>query len=213
MNRAARRAAGMKKSGISVRNRVAVVPMEHTESYLTHEILNEGRWASDKHLIILQPPIDRGRADADWVATTLERMWETRRRKGTLPMKVAIGNGEDVEIDVGLIDVTVFFQMPPGVPAAIPAREEDWDLTLTENLRHLDSVCAGALHDQMILATTPHRFHSDGSPLLHYHNLILGMRQEVRGDMDMLGPLDMEPLLKALGKSGPVSVIGGMARE
>jgi hypothetical protein len=92
----------------------------------------------------------------------------------------------------------------------IPTREEDWDRTLTENLRHLDSICAGAFHDQMILATTPHCFHSDGSLLLHYHNLIFGMRQEVCGDTDILAPLDMGPLLKALSKSGPVSIIGGM---
>ena len=48
------------------------------------------------------------------------------------------------------------------------------------------------------------------SPLFHYHNLIFGLRQEVRGDMDILGPLDMEPLLEALSKSGPLAFIGGM---
>ena len=28
--------------------------------------------------------------------------------------------------------------------------------------------------------------------------------------MDILGPLDMEPLIKALGKSGGLNVIGGV---
>src|SRR5258708_2984644 len=123
MNRAARRAGGTKEHRVNVRNRVAVVPMEPSESYLTHQILNEGQWASDKHLIILQPSIDRGRADEDWVATMLERMREMRRMKGTLPIKVAFSKGEYAEIDVGLIDVTVFFQMPPGVLPTIPTRE------------------------------------------------------------------------------------------
>jgi hypothetical protein len=44
-------------------------------------------------------------------------------------------------------------------------------MTRTENFRHFDSVCAGALHDQMIIATVLHLFHSNGSPLLHDHNL------------------------------------------
>ncbi len=81
---------------------------------------------------------------------------------------------------------------------------------MLENALHFDSVCAGAVHDQMILANAQHRFHSNGTPLFHCHNLIFGMRHEVRGDMDILGPLDMDPLLKALAKSGPLRIIGGM---
>ena len=81
---------------------------------------------------------------------------------------------------------------------------------MAENFRHFDAVCAGALHDQMIIASVPHVFHSNGSVLFHYHNLIFGLRQEVRGDMDILGPLDMDPLLKALSRSGPIGIIGGM---
>jgi hypothetical protein len=40
--------------------------------------------------------------------------------------------------------------------------------------------------------------------------LIFGLRQEVRGDMDILGPLDINPLLRAISKSGPINVVGGM---
>jgi len=211
-NRAARRASGIKTARnpkVRVSNRVIVVPMEHIEMYFTHEITNEGRWSANRPLVILRPTIDSGQTTEDWLATTLERMRETRSRKGLLPTKVPIGQGREVEIDIGLIDVTVFFQVPPGMRPAIPTRKEDCDRTFDENLRHLESVCADALHDQMILATSLHLFDSNGSPLLHYHNLIFGMRQEVRGELDVLGQLDMDPLLKALSKSGPMRLIGG----
>lgn len=210
MNRAARRAAGKKKGTVSVRNRIAVVPMEHIETYFTHEIASEGQWASNRDLIILRPSVDAGRADSDWFPKTLERMRETRRRQGPLPIPIAIAEGREIEIDVGLVDVTVHFEMPSGIPPLPPTTRAELDSTLTENLRHFDAVCAGALHDQMIMATAPHFFRSNGSRLLHFHNLIFGLRQEVRRDLDILGPLDIDPLLKALIKSGPLSVIGGM---
>lgn len=208
MNRAARRAAGMGKPSIRVSNRIDVVPMEHVATYMEHEILNEGPWFSNVPLVILQPAIDRGKADSGWWPKTLERMWETRTRKGTLPFTMDAG-GRAVEIDIGLVDIVVFFEMPHGMPSPQP-RRADSDRLLTENLRHLDSVCAGGLHDQMIMATALHFFHSNGSRLLHFHNLIFGLRQEVRGNVDILGPLDMEPLLKSLAASGALNIIGGM---
>ena len=211
MNRAARRAAsaGETKVKVRVRNQVAVVPMEHVETYYTHELASEGKWASGRDIIIVRPSADAGSSDSDWFPRMLKRMRETRRRKGTLPISVGIDERNDLEIDVGLVDVTVFFEMPPGIPPSLPRTRDELDMTFTENFRHFDSVCAGALHDQMIIASVPHFFHSNGSPLFHYHNLIFGLRQEVRGDMDILGPLDIDPLLKKLSASGPLSFIGG----
>jgi hypothetical protein len=213
MNRAARRAAGKgtanKSMTVQVSNRIAVVPMAHVETYVEHEILREGSWGSHRRLIILRPPEDVGEASDDWWPTLLERMHETRRRKGMLPVPIDLDARQVLQLDVGLVDVTVSVEMPPGLPA-LPATEEDYDRALDENLRHFDAVCAGMLHDQMIVATVLHVFRPDGLPLLHYHNLIFGLRQEVRGDMDLLGPLDVEPLLKAFSKSGTMSIIGGM---
>ncbi|WP_422927485.1 hypothetical protein [Singulisphaera sp. PoT] len=60
------------------------------------------------------------------------------------------------------------------------------------------------------MASAQHFYHSGGSHLVRFHNLIFGLRQEVRGDGDHLGPLDMNPLLEALAASGPLTVIGGM---
>ena len=216
MNRAARRAAGMAKAvkpsgSVRVSNRVDVVPMEHIETYYAHEIIREGKWGSNRKPIIVRPHEDVAKmADSHWFSKTLDRMRQTRRRKGTLPTTVDLGGGETLMLDVGLVDVTVFFQMPPGQPPLLPRTQEEHSKAMAENFRHFDAVCAGALHDQMIIASVPHVFHSNGSVLFHYHNLIFGLRQEVRGDMDILGPLDMDPLLKALSRSGPLSIIGGM---
>jgi hypothetical protein len=207
MNRAARRAAGMgqAKPIIRVTDRVDVVPMQHVETFFNYEIAREGKWRSDVPVIIMRPEHDAGQADNGWFPKTLARMREARERKGTLPVRIG---GTDV--DVGLIDVTVFFQIMPGNKLVHPRTREESDKLFNENLIHLDKVCANALHDQMIIAIAQHIYHSNGSFLYHYHNLIFGLRQEVRGDMDILGPLEMEPLLKALSKSGPLSVIGGM---
>ena len=67
MNRAARRAAGRHKMGragvtVHVRNRIDVVPMQHVETYLEHEILSEGKWASGRKLIVVRPSQDVGAA-------------------------------------------------------------------------------------------------------------------------------------------------------
>jgi hypothetical protein len=216
MNRAARRAVGRVVAGrvnVRVRNRIAVVPMEHVETYFTHEIASEGKWRNDVPIIILRPGVDCGTADSGWWPKTLARIRETRQRKGTIPVTISMGGSGDIELDVGLVDITVFFQMPPGKLSPLLKNKSEADRFLDENLRHLDSVCAGGLHDQMIIATAPHIFHSNGSLLLHYHNLVIGLRQEVRGNMDILGPLDIDPLLKALSKSGPLSIIGGMKAQ
>lgn len=125
MNRAARRAAGRKKEMVRVSNRISIVPMEHAETYLAHEIASEGKWASDVPLFIIQPEIDRGETDTGWFATTLERMRETRRRKGTLPVTIAMPSGSIIEMDVGLVDVTVFFEMPPDVLPLLPTSKDD----------------------------------------------------------------------------------------
>jgi hypothetical protein len=115
-----------------------------------------------------------------------------------------------MEIDVGLIDVVVFFQIMPGNRLVHPRTDAEIDKLLHENLIHIDKVCGDALHDQMITALAHHIYHSNGTFLYHYHNLIFGLRQEVRGDMDILGTLDMEPLIKALAGSGRLNVIGGV---
>jgi hypothetical protein len=75
--------------------------------------------------------------------------------------------------------------MPLGLPPGLPAKAQ-YEEAFQNNFRYFHAVCAGALHDQMIIATYLHVFHADGWPLLHHHNLIFGLRQEARGDMGTL---------------------------
>jgi hypothetical protein len=207
MNRAERRAAGMHKAEptIQVTDRVSVVPMEHVETYFNYEIAREGKWRSNVPLIIIRPDHEKGKADDGWFPKTLGRMREARRRKGAIPVRFA-----GMDIDVGLIDVIVSFRIMPGNKLVHPRTDEEFDMLLHENMIHIDKVCGDALHDQMVIALARHVYRSDGSFLYHYHNLVFGLRQEVRGDMDILAPLDMEPLMKALSRSGGLDVIGGV---
>jgi len=207
MNRAARRAARKGKAGptIEVTDRVSVVPMEHVETYFKYEVAREGKWRSGVPLVIIRPSHDAGRADSAWFPKTLQRLWEARKRKGALPVSV-----EGMEIDVGLIDIIVSFRIMPGNKLVLAQTDDEKNKLLRENLIHLDKVCGGTLHDQMIIALAAHIFRSDGELLFHYHNLIFGLRQEVRGDLDVLGVLDMQPLMKALSRSGGLDFIGGL---
>jgi hypothetical protein len=160
VNRADRRAAeaGETKVTVRVTNRIAVGPMEHVETCCAHKIASEGQWGSGRELIVIHSREDPGPADDLWFGRTLEKMRKTRRRKGTVPIRIGRGEGRDVEIDVGLVDVTVFFEMPPGIPPSLPTTREEIDMTFAEYARHFDSLCAGAIHDQMILASVPHFF-------------------------------------------------------
>ena len=183
--------------------------MEHVESYFTYEIASEGRWRSNATVLIIQPKEDSGKPHSDWFPRTLERMRETRVRKGKIPFTIDVA-GVATEIDIGLVDIVVFFQIPPGSVRALLKSSGEPERFFQENLRHLDLLCKGKLHDQMMVATSPHFYRSDGSILFHYHNLIFGLQQEIRGDIDILAPLDFDPLLKALAKTGPLKVLGGM---
>jgi hypothetical protein len=141
MNRAARRAAGKKTSkkkklSISVRHQIAVVPMEHVEPYYSFEIARDGPRARGRELITLSPDVEIWPVDSDWFPKTLERMRATRRQNGTHPIGLTI-EGMDREIDVGLVDVTVFFEMPPDVPP-LPSTWADMEMAQATNLRHLN---------------------------------------------------------------------------
>jgi regulator of sirC expression with transglutaminase-like and TPR domain len=214
MNWAAQQKASKHKAdnspvAVHVSHRTTVVPMDHVENYLQHEFINEGKWAAGGQPIIIQLPADSKMADNRWLTTTLEKMRETRRRIGTLPTMIQTSEGEAIPVDVGLLDITVFFQMPLGLPPGLPSAKDQYEAAFQHNLRCFRAICVGALHDRMILAACMHVFHADGWPLLHFHNLIFGLQQEIRGDMNiLLAPLDMNPTLKALSKTGPVSIIG-----
>jgi hypothetical protein len=56
MNRAARRAAGIRKTNVRVYTQIDVVPMAHVETYFRYEIASEGKWRDNVPLIIVRPP-------------------------------------------------------------------------------------------------------------------------------------------------------------
>jgi hypothetical protein len=67
-----------------------------------------------------------------------------------------------------------------------------------ENLRHVEGLLCGTFHDQMTLATVLHAVRPDGTPEIHSHNLIFGVRREFREGRTRAGPLDLKPVLAAL---------------
>lgn len=209
MNRAARRAAnsGMEKAlpTIQVTHRVDLVPMEHMETFFKYEIAREGKWRNDAPVLILRPKHDAGLADSGWFPKTLARMWEVRQRKDAVPL-----SGDGMEIDLGLIDIIVFFELMPGNKRVHPQTAEDIETLRDENFNHLDKICGDSVHDQMIIAQVEHFYHSDGSYLCHYHTLIFNLRQDARGKFDVLRAPDLQPLLNDLRRGGNLNVIEGV---
>ena len=68
------------------------------------------------------------------------------------------------------------------------------------NLLHVDALLAGTFHDQMTLVNVLHVVRPDGTPEIHYHNLVFGVRREFRGGKTIIGPLDLKPMLDTLTK-------------
>ena len=68
------------------------------------------------------------------------------------------------------------------------------------NLLHVDALLAGTFHDQMTLVNVLHVVRPDGTPEIHYHNLVFGVRREFREGRAIVGPLDLKPMLDTLTK-------------
>ena len=114
--------------------------MEHVETYFTYEIASEGQWRSNVPLIILRPPEDSGKVPDGWFARTLDRMRETRARKGTLPITMKAG-GIATEIDVGLVDIVVFFQMAADNIPILRNSPGEAERVMQENFRQFEHLC------------------------------------------------------------------------
>ena len=204
MNRKARRAAGDVTIKVKIDAAISVVPMEHVESYFNHEVAREGDLRrSAVPIVVVQPRSESGRADDDWFPRLLAQMRQARCDHGTIPVNI---NG--MEIDIGLIDMQVSFHAP--AEKLVRMRDEDKQQMTVENFRHFDQLCAGAFNDQMVMATATHAYRPDGSHLFHYHNLIFGLRKEIRDGREIVDPIDLEPLLKVLGTGRNIAFIGGI---
>jgi hypothetical protein len=106
---------------------------------------------------------------------------------------------------VGLVDIPITFEGPLELVASnLERRSSEF---LDTNLRYLDGLFSGAFHDQMTLVTVLHAVRPDGTPSLHYHNLVFGLRKEIRDDGTLIGPLDLGPLITALGQRLRVGLV------
>ena len=99
-------------------------------------------------------------------------------------------------VDVGLLDIPVTVRGPLElVTATLKHRPME---IFEANLLHVDALLAGTFHDQMTLVNVLHVVRPDGTPEIHYHNLVFGVRREFREGRTIIGPLDLKPMLDSL---------------
>jgi hypothetical protein len=139
------------------------------------------------------------RADDAWFRQTVEQMRQVRRpgtNRYVFPPEH--DRDQEIDIDIGLIDVQVFFNAYAGECVGSPMTDE--------NFREADRLCRGHLHTQNVIAKAVHWFRPDGSITLHYHNLIFALRKQVEPD-EHIGIIDLLPLVKTLGDGRPMTII------
>jgi hypothetical protein len=192
MNRAARRAAAAGKPKLETG--IYIVPMGLVEQYYHTQIACEGIWNADPPVIIMRPNEEFDRATDEWFARTLSQMREVRN-PGTIRYRFP-GDAREIDIDIGLIDVQIYY---PGNP--------DKARTILDNFHKANALCGHQFHTQMVIATAVHHYRPDGSPALHFHNVIFSLRKEYDGDRVHLGVLELLPLVHALDPGASIKII------
>ena len=97
---------------------------------------------------------------------------------------------------MGLLDIPVTVRGPLELVAStLERRPMD---VFEANLVHVDALFAGTFHDQMTLVSVLHVVRPGGTPEIHYHNLVFGVRREFRAGRTIIGPLDLKPMLDSL---------------
>src|SRR5512135_954543 len=177
---------------------VCVVPFPFARSYFAFEIEDEGFHRSDCHPVVLLPRHEAGPATREWVEAIFAAMDEVRkihpREILEIPELSPLGGG----VDVGLLDIPATVRGPLEL---VTANLKDRPMEVFEaNLFHIDSLLADTFHDQMTLVTALHMARADGTPELHFHNLVFGVRREFRAGRTIVGPLDLEPMLDTLAQ-------------
>ena len=175
---------------------VYVVPFPFARSYFGFEIEDEGFHRSDCHPVVLLPRHEAGQATREWVEAIFAAMDEVRRihpREALeTPGLSPLGGG----VDVGLLDIPVTVRGPLEL---VTSNLERRPMEIFEaNLLHVDALLAGTFHDHMTLVSVLHVVRPDGTPEIHYHNLVFGVRREFREGRTIIGPLDLKPMLDSL---------------
>jgi hypothetical protein len=182
-----------------------VVPFSSARSYYRTEIANEGFRRANCPVMVLFPRAEVGEATPAWIEKLFGEMDEVRRSDPPKRISIPELGVEGRDIDVGLVDVPITFEGPlQRVASNLEHRSLEF---LDTNLRYLDGLSSGTFHDQMVLVTVLHAVRPDGTPSIHYHNLIFGLRKEIREDRTLIGPLDLGPMCEALGRRLRVGLV------
>jgi hypothetical protein len=185
---------------------VYVVPFSHARSYYRWEIESEGHHRTGCEPLVLFPRSEAGPGKPEWVEMIFDSLDQGRLIHGRDAFETScLSDGRP--IDIGLIDIPVTFKGDFNLVTSTLAHRSS--ALLDENLRHVDRLFAGTFHDQMTLATVFHVVSPDGSPCIHHHNLVFGIRREFRDGRMLLGPLDFRPMLQALTKTLKVGLVAG----
>jgi hypothetical protein len=186
---------------------VYVVPFSQVRSYFRWEIASEGPHRTGCQPIVLFPRSEAGPGNPEWVERIFASLDQGRLIHGSEAFKTPNLLADGRPVDIGLIDIPVTFKGDPRLVTANMAHRsmEFFD----ENLRHVDRLFAGTFQDQMTLATVLHAVSPDGSPCIHHHNLVFGIRREFREGRMLLGPLDFRPMLQALTRTLEVGLVAG----
>jgi hypothetical protein len=107
MNRAARRAA--RKAQPAIETGIYIVPLEFTEAYYHAQVAQEGMWNPDPPVIVTRPKEEFGRADEVWLQRTLAQMRRVREPGTNRYVFPGESGRADTDIDIGLIDLQVYF--------------------------------------------------------------------------------------------------------
>jgi hypothetical protein len=186
---------------------VYVVPFSQVRSYFRWEIASEGHHRPGCQPIVLFPRSEAGPGKPEWVERIFASLDQGRLIHGSEAFETPNLLSDGRPVDIGLIDIPVTFQGAPRlVTANLAQRSMEF---LDANLRHLDGLFAGTFHDQMTLATVLHAVSPDGSPCIHYHNLLFGIRREFRAGRMLVGPVAFRPMLEALTRKLGLCVVAG----
>jgi hypothetical protein len=200
MNRAARRAEKVGNTGSKngIETAVYVVPMDLVEGYYHTQIAREGLWNDDPPVIVTRPVTEIFRADDEWFDHTLSQMREVRRPGTNRYVFPGEAGKSDTDIDIGLIDVQVYFNHYTGDRRGSPKTNENFQIA--------ERLCGSNLTTQNVLATAVHQHRPNGDYVLHYHNLIFALRKQVDPD-EHIGIVDLLPLVKALASCPTFNLI------
>lgn len=184
---------------------VIVVPFNKSISFFSQEIASEGNLRDNVPVMFLFPDSYRGEATPESIREIFASLQKIRERQ--LPNTI---NFEGNHVDVGLIDIQVFFtgdesviksQLKDNVNSFLQANLTHLDLTLGENYREYMSTVT----EQNFMVAALHFFAPNGTFQLKYHNVIFNLLK----NGSKLKYLNTHLLLSDLAQKGKTISLAG----